>query len=619
MNLHNSEPLESVVIRFAGDSGDGMQLLGARFTQTAALEGNDIATLPDFPAEIRAPAGTRGGVSGFQLQLASRDIFTPGDECDVLVAMNPAALVKNLGDVRPGGLIVVNTDKFTPADFKKADLSADPLEDGTVDGFRVFGAPIGKLTAGAVEPAGLNVKQADRCKNFFALGMMYWMYNKGMEHTKEYVANRFRSPFREANLAALEAGWSFADTAEFQIAPMTVDTVSDIPKGLYRTVTGNQAVAAGLVVAGQRADRPIFYGSYPITPASDVLHALSSFKEYGVVTFQAEDEIAAVCSAIGASYGGSIGVTGTSGPGLALKAEAIGLAVMAELPLVIVNVQRAGPSTGMPTKTEQADLMQAIFGRNGESPCVVLAPRTPADAFRTAYDAVRIAVTHMIPVILLSDGYIANGSEIWRVPDLEALPMIDIPPVSATVGEDFLPYSRDDETLARPWATPGMAGLEHRIGGLEKQELTGNVHYDPLNHQRMTELRQSKLERVAATIHATRVHGDEDGLLVIGWGSTYGAIREAVDSHRSAGERIAHIQLRNLNPFPPDLGEVIARYDQVLVPELNLGQLVILLRATFGTDIIRFDKVQGQPFKVREISEAITRVQQGRDLTGVCG
>jgi len=611
--------LDNVVIRFAGDSGDGMQLLGQRFTHTAALAGNDHATLPDFPAEIRAPAGTRGGVSGFQIQLASRDIFTPGDECDVLVAMNPAALVKNLQDVRRGGLLIVNTDKFGKSDLKKAELESNPLEDGSLEHYRVWPVPVSALTAGAVEPFGLNRKQSDRCKNFFALGMMYWLYSKPMQDTRSFLERKFKAPYQGANIAAMEAGWSFADTSEFHPTPMAVQTVPDIPEGLYRTITGNQALATGLVVAAQRAERRLFYGTYPITPASDILHYLAAFKQYGVLTFQAEDEIAAVCAAIGASYGGSIGTTGTSGPGLALKSEAINLAVMAELPLVIVDVQRSGPSTGMPTKTEQSDLLQAMFGRNGESPVVVLAPRGPADCFRTAYDAVRIALTHMVPVVVLSDGYIANGAEPWRVPEPSTLPAIRVPDVQPPAdGEPFLPYTRDPDTLARPWATPGMAGFEHRIGGLEKEDLTGNVSYIPENHQRMTEIRAAKVDRVARDLHPTRVYGDEDGVLVIGWGSTFGALREAVKRKREAGERVAHVQLRNLNPFPPDLGEVLARYDKVLCPELNMGQLHKLIRCKYLIDAVPLDKVQGQPFKVHEVEQAIADLIADDDPKGVC-
>lgn len=592
-----------------------MQLLGSQFTHAAALDGNDHATLPDFPAEIRAPAGTRGGVSGFQIQIAGHVIHTPGDACDVLIAMNPAALVKNLTDLRAGGLAIVNTDRFRPMDLKKAELDSDPLEDGTLEDYRVWPVGISGLTAGAVEPFGLNLKQADRCKNFFALGMMLWLYSKTTDDSRSDIERRFRSPYREANLAALEAGWSFADTNEFHPHPVQVPRVPGIPEGRYRTVTGNQALATGLVVAAQNAQRTLFYGSYPITPASDVLHALALFKEYGVVTFQAEDEIAAACSAIGASYGGAIGVTGTSGPGLALKSESINLAVMAELPLVIINVQRAGPSTGMPTKTEQADLLQALYGRNGESPIVVLAPRTPADAFRTTYEAVRIALTCMVPVMVLSDSYVANGAEPWRIPDLDTLPGIELPELPEA--EDYQPYMRNADSLARPWVPAGTPGYAHRIGGLEKQEVTGNVSYVPKNHQRMSELRAEKVERVQALLQPAEAEGDDHGVLVIGWGSTYGAIRTAVERSRARGLSTAHLHLRALNPLPPGLAEVVSRYDRVLVPELNLGQLAFLLRARLLVDARSLGKVHGQPFKVAEIEEAIRRMHADESLQGV--
>ena len=608
------QTLDRVVIRFAGDSGDGMQLLGAEFTHAAALDGNDHATLPDFPAEIRAPAGTRSGVSGFQIQLAGRVIHTPGDACDVLVAMNPAALVTNLTDLRRGGLLVVNGDKFEAADLKKAELSSDPLTDGTVADYQVFRAPISAMTATAVAPFGLNVKQSDRCKNFFALGMMYWLYSKALDDTRRMIHARFKPPYREANLAALEAGFSFAETSELQAVPNVIPRVPEIPEGQYRTITGNHALALGLVVAANNADRTLFYGSYPITPASDILHTLATYKQYGVVTFQAEDEIAAVCAVIGASYGGAVGVTGTSGPGLALKAEAINLAVMAELPLVIVDVQRAGPSTGMPTKTEQADLLQALFGRNGDSPLVVLAARTPADAFRTTYEAVRIAVGFMVPVIVLSDSYVANGAEPWRIPDPEALPPIPRAPLPDAAG--FAPYARDADTLARPWATPGIPGYEHRIGGIEKQDVTGNISYDPANHQRMTELRAEKIQRVQAWLQPATPEGDPDGVLVIGWGSTFGAVRAAVEQVRADGIRAAHLHLRALSPLPPGLAEAVARYDRVLVPELNHGQLALVLRARLLVDAISLCKVQGQPFKVAEVDDAIRRLHAGDDPQG---
>lgn len=610
----NVETVDRVVIRFAGDSGDGMQLLGQQFTHVAALDGNDHATLPDFPAEIRAPAGTRSGVSGFQIQFAAEVIHTPGDECDVLVAMNPAALVKNLEDLRPGGLIVVNSDKFAKLDLKKAELETNPLADGSLDDYRVLEVAISTLTAGAVEPFGLGLRQADRCKNFFALGLMFWMYSKSMDPTKAAIERRFGAPFRDANRAALEAGFSYADTAELHGAPVHVPRVPQIPDARYRTVTGNQAAATGLVVAAQAADRTLIYGSYPITPASDILHALSVFKEYGVVTFQAEDEIAAACATIGAAYGGAIGVTGTSGPGLALKSEAINLAIMAELPLVILNVQRAGPSTGMPTKTEQADLLQAMYGRNGDSPIVVLAPRTPADAFRTSYEAVRIAIACMVPVMVLSDSYIANGAEPWRIPELDSLPDIPAPPLPPP--EAFEPYLRDPETLARPWIAAGTPGYAHRIGGLEKSEGSGDVSYVPQNHQRMTSIRAEKVRRAQRLLQPATPEGDDHGTLVIGWGSTYGALRSATERCRARGYSVAHLHLRALNPFPRGLREVVSRYDRVLVPELNTGQLCQLLRAELLVSAQPLSKVQGQPFKVREIEAAIQLFIEGQDPTG---
>ena len=597
------ESVENVVIRFAGDSGDGMQLLGTQFTHTAALAGNDLATLPDFPAEIRAPAGTRAGVSSFQLQFADHDIFIPGDRSDVLVAMNPAALVTNVSSLDEGGLIVVNTDKFAKLDLDKADLTSNPLEDGTLENFRVLEVPMGTLTRDAVTPFGLNAKQADRCKNFFALGMMYWLYSRSMDNTRSWIEGKFSGATRDANLAALEAGWSYADTIEFFHSTYRVAPANDLPSGIYRNITGNQALAIGLVAACRRASKRLFYGTYPITPASDVLHALAPFKNYGVITFQAEDEIAAVCSAIGASYGGSIGITGTSGPGLALKGEALGLAVMTELPLVVLNIQRGGPSTGLPTKTEQADLLQAMYGRNGEAPCAILAPSTPTDCFEVAFEAVRLATRYMCPVIVLSDGYIANGAEPWRLPDIDALPEITV--AHPTEAEGFQPYSRDDETLARPWAIPGTPGLEHRIGGLEKQHLTGNVSYDPENHHFMCELRAEKIRRIQQEIPATPIYGDADGLCVLGWGSTYGAIRTAVDAARAEGRRVGHVHLRHISPFPADLEEVLAKFDRVLVPEMNLGQLVKLIRERFLIDAEPLNKVQGKPFRVREIKDRI--------------
>lgn len=600
------EKLQRVVVRFAGDSGDGIQLSGSQFTRTSALAGNDLATLPDFPAEIRAPAGTREGVSGFQIQLASHEIFTPGDIADALVALNPAALVTNLGAVREGGIVIVNTDKFGERDLDKARLTISPLEDGSLAKFRVIEAPISTLTRDAVEPFGLKTKEADRCKNFFALGVVYWLFGRSLTPTEQWIQRKFRAPYDEANLAALRAGHAFADTSELFQNHYEVPSAK-LPEGTYRNLTGNTAVALGLAAAAIKSGKTVFYGSYPITPASDILHALAPFKNYGVATFQAEDEIAAICAAIGASYGGAIGVTGTSGPGLALKGEALGLAIMTELPLIVVNVQRAGPSTGLPTKTEQADLMQAMYGRNGEAPCAVLAPSRPSDAFATTVEAVRLSVKYRTPVVLLSDGYIANGAEPWPIPDIEAIPPIEVThPTAADAGDDgFLPYTRDPETLARPWALPGTPGLEHRIGGLEKQDGTGNVSYDPANHQYMCEIRAEKVQRMQADIPPLEVHGAPDGLLVLGWGSTYGAIRTAVDGLLADGHRVAHAHLRHLNPFPANLEELLSRYERVAVPELNLGQLSKLLRAEFLVDAVAVSKIQGQPFRTTELRERL--------------
>ena len=584
---------ERVVIRFAGDSGDGMQLVGAQFTRTTALFGNDLATLPEFPAEIRAPSGTREGVSGFQIHFADHDIFTPGDATDALVAMNAAALITNLDRLKPGGLILVNEDGFGPADLKRARLDSDPLEDGgLLSPFRVVRVGLTRLTRQAVEGLGLPRKQADRCKNFFALGMVYWVFGRSLEPTETWLAEKFadRELLREANVRALRAGRNHAETSELFQATYRVER-ADLPRGRYRNITGNRALAIGLAAAAQKAGRSLFYGSYPITPASDILHALAPFKHHGVTTFQAEDELAAVCAAIGASYGGH------------LKSEAIGLAVMAELPLVVIDVQRGGPSTGLPTKTEQADLLQALYGRNGEAPVVVLAPSSPADCFSVAIEAVRFAVEGMVPVFLLSDGYIGNGTEPWALPSLDSIP--DIAPGFATEPEGFQPYDRDPRTLRRPWAIPGTPGMEHRIGGLEKQHGTGDVSYDPLNHQRMCEVRAEKVRRLQRLIPPTEVHGDHEGVLVISWGGTWGAVRSGVDEVRRSGAKVGFVHLRHLNPLPPDLGEILGRYERVLVPELNLGQLSRLLRQEFLVDARSLCKIQGQPFLTREVAEAI--------------
>jgi 2-oxoglutarate ferredoxin oxidoreductase subunit alpha len=610
--MQTSKPTEtrdSVTIVFAGDSGDGMQLTGTQFTSTSALAGNDLSTLPDFPAEIRAPAGTLAGVSGFQLQISSGDIYTPGDEAQVLVAMNPAALVKSLPKLTKAGTVIVNTDKFGKRDLDKADLTTNPLEDGTVDGYFVVPVALGSLTKKAVEGLGLNAKQADRSKNFFALGITYWLYNRDMAFTKAWINKKFKAPFNEANTRCLEAGWSFAETLELLQRNYEVPAAR-LPAGTYRNITGNEATALGLVVACQRAGLAGFLGSYPITPASDILHYLSNYKAYGFGTFQAEDEIAAVCAAIGASYAGAVGVTTTSGPGLALKGEALGLAVMTELPLVVINVQRGGPSTGLPTKTEQSDLLQTMYGRNGEAPAVVIAASTPSGCFEMAFEAVRLALHAMAPVVLLTDGYLANGAEPWRLPDVADIPEIQHRLVTETNNPDgdYLAYKRDPESLARPWAIPGVEATKHRIGGIEKEEDTGNVSYDPLNHHRQCELRAEKIERLAAVIPELEVNGPDSGILVLGWGSTFGACRQAVLRARAEGKSVAHAQLKYINPFPRNLGEVLARYDKVIIPEMNLGQLVKLIRDRYLIDPVSLPKIQGQPFRISEIHAAINSV-----------
>ncbi|HVS03444.1 MAG TPA: 2-oxoacid:acceptor oxidoreductase subunit alpha [Thermoanaerobaculia bacterium] len=600
------EPLHEVVIRFAGDSGDGIQLTGTQFTATSALVGNDLSTLPDFPAEIRAPAGTLPGVSAFQVRIADHDIHTPGDAPDVLVAMNPAALKANLGDLRRNGVVILNSDELNARSFKKAGIEADPRSDGTLDGFRVFEVPLTTQTRRTLEDSGLDVRSQDRCKNFFALGMCYWLFSRPLDPTIAWVRKRFgkRPELAEANVKALQAGWNYCDITELFQVRYEVHPAPLAP-GLYRNMNGNLALALGLVAASKKSGLPLFLGSYPITPASDILHHLSGYKHYGVTTFQAEDEIAAVCAAIGAAFGGALGVCSTSGPGLALKAEAINLAMMVELPLVVCDIQRAGPSTGMPTKTEQSDLLQALFGRNGESPLPVIAPSSPADCFRAAMEACHVAVRHMVPVILLSDGYLANGAEPWKLPALEELPEIPVR-FREQAGEGFLPYARDGETLARPWALPGTAGLEHRIGGLEKQDGSGNVSYDGLNHETMTRLRAEKVERVRQVVPEVAVDGPPAGrLLVIGWGSTEGAIVGAVHAARQRGLEVSRAHLRWLNPLPGNLGEVLARFDRVLLPEMNSGQLALLLRARFLQDITSYSKMQGKPFFRHEIYSRI--------------
>jgi 2-oxoglutarate ferredoxin oxidoreductase subunit alpha len=599
------ETLESAVIRFAGDSGDGMQITGSQFTSTTALFGNDLATFPDYPAEIRAPAGTLPGVSGFQVHFGAGDVHTPGDAVDALIAMNPAALVVNLADLKTGGILIVNADSFQETDLKKAKLTRSPLEDHSLDGYRLFPVELTRLTRAALRELGLDAKSMDRCKNFFALGMCYWLYNRSPEATHRWLSEKFagKPVLAQANTLAMKAGYSYCEATEVFQTSYEVPPARLAP-GTYRNLSGNTALALGFVAAAQKAGLPLFQGSYPITPASDILHELSLLKEYGVVTFQAEDEIAAITAAIGAAYAGSLAITTTSGPGMALKGEAIGLATMVELPLVVVDIQRGGPSTGLPTKTEQADLFQALFGRNSEAPVPVLAASTPGDCFWVALEASRIALEYMVPVIVLSDGYLANGAEPWRIPELAELPELAVRFRTDPVG--FQPYAREARTLARPWALPGTPGLEHRIGGLEKQDGSGNVSYDPLNHERMVELRAAKVARIAESVPDVVPAGDPAGeLLIVGWGSTHGAITAALGAARRKGHRVGHVQLRHLNPLPKNLSEVIARYERVLVPELNLGQLVWLLRARHLVDAVGYSKVQGKPFTQAELEARI--------------
>ena len=586
-----------------------MQLLGTQLTNTSALLGNDVATFPDYPAEIRAPRGTRAGVSGFQLQFSSTDIFTPGDELDALVAMNPAALVTNLTDLRPGGILIVNEDSFTAKDLKLAMLQTNPLEDGSLEPYRVFRIAMTRLTRDAVKDLHLTVKIADRCKNFFAMGLIYWLFSRDMEPTLRFIRDKFgsRPEIAEANERALKAGWNYGETTEAFDSVCQVDPAA-LPPGTYKNVMGNQAMAWGLMTAAKLSGKPLFYGTYPITPASDILHELSKYRNFGVMTFQAEDEIAAVCASIGAAFGGAMGTTASSGPGIALKSEAMGLAVILELPLIVINVQRGGPSTGLPTKTEQADLLQVMFGRNGECPLPVVAARSPADCFDVAIEAWRIAVRFMTPVVLLSDGYVANGAEPWRIPELSELPEIPVQhPEPPENGEPFYPYARD-EHLARPWALPGTPGLMHRIGGLEKQDLTGNVSYDPDNHQKMVHMRQRKVDLVAEDIPPQTVDGaDEGDLLIVSWGGTFGACKTAVRHCREDGLAVSHVHLRYLNPFPRNLGEILERFDRVLVPELNMGQLRMLLDARYGIQCEGLNKIKGKPFAVKEIVEAVKK------------
>ncbi|AYV29275.1 2-oxoacid:acceptor oxidoreductase subunit alpha [Streptomyces sp. CJ_13] len=605
--------LDRVIIRFAGDSGDGMQLTGDRFTSETASFGNDLSTLPNFPAEIRAPAGTLPGVSSFQLHFADHDILTPGDAPNVLVAMNPAALKANIGDVPRGAEIIINTDEFTKRPMAKVGYATSPLEDGTLDAYSIHPVPLTSLTVEALKDFGLPRKEAERSKNMFALGLLSWMYHRPTEGTEAFLRQKFakKPEIAEANVAAFRAGWNFGETTEdfavsYEVAPAT----RDFPTGTYRNISGNLALSYGLIAAGRQAELPLYLGSYPITPASDILHELSKHKNFGVRTFQAEDEIAGIGAALGAAFGGSLAVTTTSGPGVALKSETIGLAVSLELPLLIVDIQRGGPSTGLPTKTEQADLLQAMFGRNGEAPVPIVAPRTPADCFDAALDAARIALTYRTPVFLLSDGYLANGSEPWRIPDVADLPDLKTPFAAgpnhelADGTEVFWPYKRDPRTLARPWAVPGTPGLEHRIGGIEKQDGSGNISYDPANHDLMVRTRQAKIDNIAVPELTV---DDPAGArtLVIGWGSTYGPITAAVRRLRLAGVPIAQAHLRHLNPFPGNLGEVLKRYDKVVVPEMNLGQLATLIRAKYLVDAQSYNQVNGMPFKAEQLATVL--------------
>jgi len=603
----NVEQLESATVRLAGDSGDGMQLFGTQLTNTSALAGNDVATFPDFPAEIRAPRGTRAGVSGFQVQFAASEIFTPGDRLDTLVAMNPAALVTNVVDLKPHGLLIVDEDSFEARDLKLANCDENPLDSSEMDSYRLFKIPMTTLTRKAVEDLGLSVKIADRCRNFFAMGLIYWLYERDLEPTLQFIEEKFGShpDIVAANEKALRAGWNFGETTEAFVSTYQVDP-ADLPAGTYNNIMGNQALAWGLITAAKLSGKELFYGTYPITPASDILHELSKHKNFGVRTFQAEDEIAAVCSSIGAAFGGAMAVTASSGPGIALKGEAIGLAVILELPLIVINVQRGGPSTGLPTKTEQSDLLQAMTGRNGESPIPVISTCSPGDCFDTAQEAWRIAVKYMTPVMLLSDGYIANGAEPWLIPNVDELSPIPVNhPSPSENDEPFLPYQRDD-LLARPWALPGTPGLMHRVGGLEKADGTGNVSYDPDNHQNMTEIRSQKIANIADDIPPQAVLGPESGdLLVLSWGGTYGTCMTAVKNSMAKGLSVAHAHLRHLNPFPKNLQELLSRYKSILIPELNSGQLRSLIRSTFLIDAAGLNKVKGKPFTVVEIESSI--------------
>ena len=608
----STKNVSEVTIRFAGDSGDGMQLTGTQFTNTTAILGNDLSTLPDYPAEIRAPQGTLFGVSGFQVHFGSTEINTPGDTCDVLVAMNAAALKVNLSSLVDRGAIIVDTEGFNDRNLRLSGSTSNPLKDGSLSKYQLFEVDITKLTQLALAESNLSSKFIDRSKNFFALGLMYWIYNRPMEPTIKWINEKFgnKADIRDANLKVMQAGWSYGETTEifnvrYEVAP------AKLARGRYRNITGNQATAWGMMAAAKKAKMELFLGSYPITPASDILHELSMYKHFGVKTFQAEDEIAGITSAIGAAFGGALGSTTTSGPGVALKTEALGLAVMVELPLLVVNVQRGGPSTGLPTKTEQSDLLQALYGRNGEAPIPIVAACTPADCFDGVFEAVRIALKYMTPVFFLSDGYLGNGSEPWLIPSFDKLP--DISPKFRTDPNGFMPYLRDEKTLARPYAIPGTPGLEHRIGGLEKQHRTGNVNYEPENHEFMVKLRAEKIERIADDIPPAKVEGDPKGeMLLVGWGGTYGAIKSAAIHLREKGMNVSHLHLRHLNPFPKNVGEILYNFKHVLVPELNMGQLVKVLRSKYLVPAIGLNKIQGQPFKSSEIEKKVEEMMKGK-------
>ena len=607
----NISEVDGATIRFAGDSGDGMQLTGSQFSDNTAIFGNDLATLPDFPAEIRAPKGSLAGVSSFQLQFSNKDIHTPGDDLDVLVAMNPAGLKVHLGELKDNGMLIINTANFTSKNIKLAGYDDNPLDGNSLDGYQVIKVDMTKLVATALEDLGLSSKLKARSTNMFALGLLYWLYGRSLDSSINFIQKKFaKAPdIVEANLKALNSGYYYGETLEVIKTTYRVNKAK-FEKGKYRNIMGNNALALGLLTAAQRSGLDLYYGGYPITPASDILHYLAQYKSFGVKTFQAEDEIAGVVSAIGAAFAGNLAITATSGPGVALKSEALGLAVITELPLVLVNVQRGGPSTGLPTKTEQSDLNQAIYGRNGEAPMVVLAAATPSDCFIMAYESCRIALKYMIPVILLSDGYIANGSEPWKIPDVNTLPKMETRIYKKKEG--YAPYNHGNPDLARPWALPGTPGMEHRIGGLEKWEETGHVSYDPENHQRMVELRQNKVDIIARDIAPAKPFGKESGdLLVIGWGGTHGAIRSAVETAQDEGMSVSHLHLRHLNPFPKNLGEILVKFQKVMIAELNLGQLSTIIRSKFLVDAVGLNKIQGKPFTQTEVYNEITKLVKG--------